>query len=240
MVYDEGFDIVFNKNKHDYRSYFIFLKYGLNNNFKNVNSKWASYCYTTLIGWYHVGDEWGCFYGSKKGTNHDEVTNGEAPKKMVVVEGSMKEKVFLENKENIQNEQRFMDMELQTKFSTRLTVTSQFKEHSKVVERINEMDLTWKATNYAEFENMTVEQLNKYAGRSKTKNFSDINNLHTSEKKSSSNSNRRLYSHSLSKKNFLKHKSHNKSQSIPLNFDWKDYMSEPKSQVKLIYFIIIL
>lgn len=92
MVYDEGFDIIFNKNnsiKND-RSYFVFSKYGMNNEgSKSIKSKWVSYCYSTLIGWYHIGNKWGCMYGYKLGVNKDEVTNGEAENKLNVVQGEI-------------------------------------------------------------------------------------------------------------------------------------------------------
>lgn len=242
MVYDEGFDIVFNKNKPDYRSYFIFLKYGLNNNFKGVTSKWASYCYSTLIGWYHVGDEWGCFYGTKVGTNSEEVTNGEAGKKQVVLEGTITQKVFMQHNENevsnennnnddyynnINNETRFME----SKFTTQLTLTTEFKDHAKVVERINDMELSWKAENYIEFENMTLEQLNKFAGRKKYKNFSD--NSSNNVKKHNYNNHSKA-----NKKNFLKIKKTNTQVVYPESFTWMEYMSEPKSQVYITLLII--
>lgn len=68
MVYDEGFDI----NIGDY-SFFAFSKYSPNTSKKKFfftnkkNSKWVSKCYSTLIGWYHKGDEWGCYYAEKVG-----------------------------------------------------------------------------------------------------------------------------------------------------------------------------
>jgi hypothetical protein len=92
MVYDEGFDIVFNRNKSlkNDRSYFVFSKYGLNKEASSsIKSKWVSYCYSTLIGWYYIEDYWGCMYGFKLGVNKDEVTNGEAQNKLNVVEGEI-------------------------------------------------------------------------------------------------------------------------------------------------------
>jgi hypothetical protein len=96
MVYDEGFDIIFNQNNNLYndRSYFVFSKYSYNQDstVKNIKSKWVSYCYSTLIGWYYIGEKWGCMYGYKLGINKDEITNGEAENKLNVVEGQITKK----------------------------------------------------------------------------------------------------------------------------------------------------
>ena len=96
MVYDEGFDVIFNNEKKLYndRSYFVFSKYGYNQDSSNnrISSKWASYCYSTLIGWYYDGDKWGCMYGQKLGVNKNEITNGEAQNKLNVVEGEITKK----------------------------------------------------------------------------------------------------------------------------------------------------
>jgi len=96
MVYDEGFDVIFNKDKNLYndRSYFVFSKYGYNQDSSNnrISSKWVSYCYSTLIGWYYEGDKWGCMYGYKLGVNKNEITNGEAQNKLNVVEGEITKK----------------------------------------------------------------------------------------------------------------------------------------------------
>ena len=87
MVYNEGFDILIKD-----RSYFAFSKYSKNNNEKkNINTKWVSQCYSTLIGWYHIGKhKWGCFYAKKIVENPEKVTNGETDGKLVVVEGTVK------------------------------------------------------------------------------------------------------------------------------------------------------
>ncbi len=90
MIYDEGFDINFPESN---RSYFLFSKYGKNDgNLKAIKSKWSSYCYSSLVGWYHIGDEWGCLYGNKLGVDTNRPTNGEADNKQVVLEGSITKK----------------------------------------------------------------------------------------------------------------------------------------------------
>lgn len=105
MVYDEGFDIVANKNNPDsVISYFAFLKYApKKQNSTIVKSKWASYCNVTLNGWYHVGDKWGCFQAHKNIDNYDVETNGEAENKQNVTEDSIVTSFFqLDDQLNIQ------------------------------------------------------------------------------------------------------------------------------------------
>jgi hypothetical protein len=169
MVYDEGFDFHFGEvNTKDFATYFIFSKYGMNDfkSFPGITTKWVSYCEATLIGWFQVGDNWGCFMGSKRGGDPNKPTNGEATNKQVVVEGSMTNKVFLQTFEKPKEEIRFM----QSKFGEKLHLTSSFKDHAKFVTRINaSQDATWKAAVYEEFEGKTIEQLNRIAGRRKSK-----------------------------------------------------------------------
>jgi len=87
MIYNEGFDIIVNN-----RSYFAFSKYSKNDRKnKKIKTKWVSQCYSTLVGWYHIGKEkWGCFYAKKMVDNPQQVTNGEPKGKLVVVEGQIK------------------------------------------------------------------------------------------------------------------------------------------------------
>ena len=80
MVYDEGFDV----NINDY-SFFAFSKYA-----PNSHDKWYSMCYSTLLGWFHKGDDWGCFYATKDNESPNAITNGEVNNKLLVVEGTVK------------------------------------------------------------------------------------------------------------------------------------------------------
>jgi cathepsin C len=233
MVYDEGFDFSFGeKNSKNFATYFVFSKYGPNEfRDKGIKTKWASYCYASLIGWYQVGNKYGCFYGVKKGKSADEVTNGEASNKQVVVEGSMTSKTFLQKNENpivlSPPEVRFME----SKFSEKLFLNANFKDHSKVVDRINASNLTWKAAVYEEFEGKTIEQLNKLAGRKKSKTglIADfhLKNNHNSvfDKMTFQQSNER---NSRIWKNTKKNRSKN---SLPRDFDWTKYVGPAKSQV---------
>lgn len=106
MVYDEGFDIVANKdNPEKTVSYFAFLKYAPKKEGSKLASKFASYCYVTLNGWYHIGNKWGCFQGKKilpNGQDPDRETNGEATNKQNITENSIVSSFFqLDDKLNI-------------------------------------------------------------------------------------------------------------------------------------------
>lgn len=173
MIYDEGFDVRFNNGKINKKSFFAFLKYGPNDNKNpNIHSQYASYCFETLIGWYKDGEKRGCFKAFKQVENHAVATNGEVTDKQNVTEDS---KIttsagrFVEKNDeflNFNSETRFMQSK--SKFATQLQLTSEFKDHAQFVERINNSNLSWKAEVYDMFENKSIEQMNKMAGRKKS------------------------------------------------------------------------
>lgn len=191
MVYDEGFDINFESEKINF---FVFSKYSANDKKSNPNikSKWSSHCYSTLIGWFYNANKWGCFYGQKNNVENSEVaTNGEAENKLNVLENQISSRdntntketptfdsvnIFFEKQEknsivepdivdNMQTESNFLESKNESRI--KLTLHSQFKDHSQFVERINAMNLGWKAESYENFSGMTLEQLNNFAGRKK-------------------------------------------------------------------------
>lgn len=252
MVYDEGFDIRINKEEgvNKELSYFAFLRYDKNDKTnKNINSNYASYCYETLIGWFKDGEKQGCFKAHKNVPDHDKPTNGEVTDKQIVTENSMTPASFLEkssnklktnsnlntNKDNLFNfyseETRFME----SKFSTKLQMNSQFKDHAKFVDQVNSANLSWKAENYEMFENKSLEEINKMAGRKKAvgkeqSKVEILNNINNSRR----NNRLKEANHELDSKNV--------EQTGPLNklplkdsLDFEDIMPAPKSQV-IIYF----
>jgi hypothetical protein len=89
------------------------------------------------------------------------------------------------------------------------------------------MDLTWKAENYEEFQGLTIEQLNKIAGRKKSKYWKGFDHYSKSNKKNEI-LNRVIHN----KKSFLKGK-HN-SNSIPETFTWAELLTTPRSQVNIL------
>jgi len=148
MVYDEGFDV----NIDDY-SFFAFSKYAPNpraNPFSGKKKeKFVSMCYSTLLGWFHKGDEWGCFFATKNNEKPNKITNGEVKDKLLVVEGTVKKQ---------DNDFKLMRFKEQKKFDNK-------KHHNSTVDYINSVQNLWTAEAYDEFSHMTIQELNKYAGR---------------------------------------------------------------------------
>ena len=202
MVYDEGFDITFDSiEKSMTQNFFVFSKYSLNDK-KNpeIKSKWASHCYSTLIGWYNIGTNRGCFYARRNDVPNSEIaTNGEAENKLNVLENQITSKDQDDNSSSSHNENRTFStvniffekeqtksitepdiidnisneinfLESRTNSRNKLTLTAQFRDHSSFVERVNAMNGMWKAENYDNFSSMTLEELNSYAGRKRMKN----------------------------------------------------------------------
>ena len=226
MVYNEGFDILI----EDY-SFFAFSKYDLNNNFQSdIKSRWISKCYSTLIGWFHKGDKYGCFYAEKVGENPNEITNGDLSGKLLVVENTVQ--IIDNNRRVATNNDIFARQSLlsvkqnnideiaddETSFleaKSELKLDSEFKDHDKVVDRLNSMTNLWTATNYDQFKKMSIEELNKFAGRKKSINpniveefrLKSVSNVDKSHKvKNDINLLKKLSNYHLSskKKSFLK------------------------------------
>lgn len=292
MVYDEGFDITFEESQKEKINFFAFSKYSKNQNYKGIKSKWASHCYSTLIGWFYIGNRHGCFYATKNNVDHNMVTNGEAENKLNVLENSVTSKsdsetnnenneldesktfstvnIFFEKNqneesvepdilENIQNEGNFLESSSRNK----ITLTAKFKDHFMFVNKLNSMNTSWKAENYENFSNLTVEELNRIAGRKRASKrnsfFKGRNILFGKEKMSDefemdmdSNVEKNFLESSVKKlyngmkgnvdsninNNRLKANVNvNKKDEIilPTQFlDYKNYMAEPRSQVKKI------
>lgn len=194
MVYDEGFEIILgDKTTQDYISFFVFIKYSQNQH-KNskITSKWVSHCYESLIGWYHRGDyDWGCFKGHKDVQNFSQVTNGEASNKQNITQDSIISS-FVEQISDIKQEirnffasNRFMQNQWKNsnkllskssnKLLTEIKLTLQSRNHAEVVERINSMNLSWKAAEYEQFKDYSIGQLNEFLNNKKNQgrfNFS--------------------------------------------------------------------
>ena len=196
MIYNEGFEIDF-MNKTE--SYFVFLKYGENKD-KKFNTHWVSYCYETLVGWFHTPQGWGCFHGIKEGASPNVPTNGEARDKQVVTENSIVKQ---------QEAYRFLGTE------SMLQLNAEFKDHALFVDKLNEMDLSWKAVNYEQFQGKSFKDLNNMYRRS-----------HTVENKPSGPS-RSFINTSLRPKQIYN------CEDLPKVFNYTEYMGEPRSQVIL-------
>ena len=157
MIYNEGFDILAEKY-----SFFTFNKYTKDKfSFKDV---WQSMCYATLVGFYHKGEShWGCFYAEKIGEDPNKITNNDVKDKLLVVEGTVKKVSNMKFKQenNVFENVNF----LQSQEKEMLVLDAKFKDHSKVVDKINSMNGLWKAKNYDEYSNLSIEELNTLAGK---------------------------------------------------------------------------
>ena len=205
MIYDEGYEISFKNH-----NFFVFSRYGDNKRKKpDINSKYVSYCYSTLIGWYRIDNKWGCFYGYKIGVDRNEVTNGEAENKQKVVQNEI-------SKQSDRIDEDVITF-IESKFNERIELNENFKDHHKIVERINYSNQYWEAENYSEYKGLTLKDLNKIAGRIKYKK-------HSKEKITSIAGNKSLLK---SKNNFL----YFNHQELPESYSNKEFMSRPKNQV---------
>ncbi len=210
MVYDEGFDIILENF-----SFFAFSKYS-----PDKFHKWVSKCYSTLIGWYHQGDEWGCFYAEKQGEDPEEQTSTESTGGVLVVEGTVKEK-----------DTSFMEDSLSVKLQNSNALTAM--SHDEVVEKINTMQNMWSATNYNEFSNMSIRELNNFAGRKKHSPHSKKNphnkiNSFDEWLETATNIKKNLKNSLKNRKNSLKN-----NDGFPKEFlKWVPYMSNPRNQGK--------
>jgi len=274
MVYDEGFDITFDsREKSKTQNFFVFSKYTLNDKkIPEIKSKWSSHCYSTLIGWYYIGSNWGCFYAKRNDvSNPDIATNGEAENQITSKDEENNKNItnednsnrtfntvniFFEKQEtnritepdiieNMSNESNFLESKANSR--NKLTLTAEFRDHSKFVERINSMNKMWKAENYDNFSSMTLAELNSFAGRKRSKNprmslfsgknifFNDFENEkinEENEKNEDSDYSNRFLENSSKKLNGYNKLKPNEAVSIPEEFlEYKKFMSTPRSQV---------
>ena len=278
MVYDEGFDINFEEEQKQKINFFAFSKYsqnifGGNHKYPNIKSKWASHCYATLIGWFYTGNKHGCFYALKNVPDYKMVTGGEAENKLNVLENSVSSKsdenkelednktfssvnIFFEKnqktesvepdiKDNMESEGNFLESSSRNK----MTLTSQFKDHYMFVNRLNSMSGFWKAENYEDFSNLTVEELNRYAGRKRASHRKNtlfkgrnifFGNEHGSEsspvfeKNFLESSTKKLKNKNTKLKNVNRNKADDEETVLPEQFlEYKKHMADPRSQVKI-------
>lgn len=240
MIYDEGFEFKFNSNTPDNENYFVFSKYGPNNNNPKYSSKWVSYCNQTLVGWYKIGKRWGCFYGHKDIQNYDVITNGEAENKQKVTENSI---IFAQKRDSVENIDDKLNSFLRVSRGSRFTETenselldlnANFKDHSKLVERINSANLSWKAKNYDEFIGLTRGEIKKMTKtlkitdeRNRIKKFKKKDAVSYKNKKKS---NENFSCPVLDKRQDIKY------EDLPETFNaWENFMTPAGSQVKIKY-----
>jgi len=132
---------------------------------------------------------------------------------------------------------------LRVKIKSKLKLSAGFKEHAKVVDRINSLNLSWKAENYEQFADMTIEDLNHFTGKNRSKKkentmFSSImNNLKNENKHPSvdklnqSNGKERYLFNSFNLMRF-REKDDTNIPSIFDNFDLKPHKNNLKKNLK--------
>jgi ABC-type antimicrobial peptide transport system permease subunit len=220
---------------------------------------------STLVGWFHKGNKYGCFFAEKVGVNADEITNGEPGNKLIVVENTVQTVSnraesnsdfnptnMISKQETVQNE--INDDEtffLESKFTTKIKLSSTFKDHDQVVKRLNSMGNLWKAANYEQYKDMTIEDLNNFAGRNKNKHHHKTEEFRLKSTSTSIKSDKVRKDLSLLKKLSNYHLNHKKTflKSPPPTLaqsdssypdmprehtQWIKYMSEPRNQVYII------
>ena len=159
-VYNEGIDFTIGS-----KNIFAFYYYK-----KSDSGGYDSICSKTAVGWF-VDDktkEYACIRGTKL-SGAKEVNSMD--KKKVVVEGSIKDVPLNDNTEEtklVKNLRRKMRFKSQLASQSKLKLTSDFKDFDKYVEVLNSNPhSTWKAKNYNEYSNMTLQDLNRFVGRSR-------------------------------------------------------------------------
>lgn len=206
MVYDEGFEVRFKGMK-----LFTFSYYYPN------GEKFKSNCSKTCTGWYQSNKngkvEYGCFRGEM--VDRDEGKNyiNDQTEQLNVVQGVVESKDSQENKKfmfKAKRNMRFKSLN-RNKFKETLHLSGKFKEHFKVVERINSLENNlWTAGINERFAGFSIAEMNKMAGRRQKMVFDD-----NSQVKS---------------KKFVKKTIKEDVSDLPASFSWEKFLSEPGEQ----------
>jgi len=182
MVYDEGFEIFFGeKSTPNFASYFVFLKFVYSGEYEN-KKKYKSKCFESMVGWFHIGsNHWGCFKGHKDVNHFWEITNTEVSNKDIVLQSGMS-KSFLEEdlnvgiqpqkNTNMESEKVKLELEENNKTNSflELSLNSRTISQNEIVEKINSMNLTWKAAEYEELEGYSLGEVSELFRKTKTDN----------------------------------------------------------------------
>eukprot|EP01017_Pseudomicrothorax_dubius_P003919 TRINITY_DN1067_c0_g1_i1.p1 TRINITY_DN1067_c0_g1~~TRINITY_DN1067_c0_g1_i1.p1 ORF type:complete len:550 (+),score=154.87 TRINITY_DN1067_c0_g1_i1:109-1758(+) len=211
MVYDEGF--AFNVNQVQY---FSFSK------FRDGAEGAVSDCSQTLVGWYNNPEtsEWGCYRGRKQlgaGETIESTTNKEVKHDNVVqpkdtfTTNSLSETPVEKSSYGFENSDDMSNLGMNDEDNSEplefLQLHSEFKDHHKVVERLNKVKgKKWEAHIHPEFAQLTMKELNRRAGRKKHVSFAEV---------------RHFYSEAGRKID---------TSDLPSNFDHKQYLGEVREQ----------
>jgi cathepsin C len=188
--------------------FFIFMRYDkTTNNIENREYNWNSYCYSTLIGWYHIGDNhWGCFYGNKLNVNTNRTT--------------------ISNYANL-NKYRFM--QTQTYSQEILSFSSQFKSQTSFVAMINSKKLSWKAKVYKALNDKTLFQINSLL-KNKSLFLGNLNEIKPKPHKYIIQDIIKGLGLQYNVNSYKKLNNIVLTEKLPKHFNWLNYLSEPKEQ----------
>jgi hypothetical protein len=229
MIYNEGFEFRFNDKKDNFERYIAFSKYGKNEGNK-FGTPWVSYCYETLVGWYNLGNEWGCFYGKKNVPDADVPTNGDLDDKQFIT--AEYANISENNSKSNNQKDSFLALSRLSRFfeknnSGKFAVHANFKHHSLLVNKLNSANLSWKANNYEEFTGLTTGEIKKMAGTLRISKKSER------RKKKKNKISKSFNAHISNLKEIFKcPEMNNKAENLPENFDtWEDFMGDAPNQV---------
>ena len=209
MLYDEGIEFIFDNYFNSEKGvFFIFMRYDkTTNNIENREYNWNSYCYSTLIGWYHIGDNhWGCFYGNKLNVNTNRTT--------------------ISNYANL-NKYRFM--QTQTYSQEILSFSSQFKSQTSFVAMINNQKLSWKAKVYKALNDKTLFQINSLL-KNKSLFLGNLNEIKPKPHKYIIQDIIKGLGLQYNVNSYKKLNNIVLTEKLPKHFNWLNYLSEPKEQ----------
>jgi cathepsin C len=178
MVYDEGFSIQFDDLK-----FFAFSKYTIEDG--PTKKIYKSQCYSTLVGWYSNKEKWGCYQAFKLGVDPNKVTKLNSKNGLNIVEPSKNNNEDIINSmlnmqfRSVRTDITFSNTEhkrkkmlkpnssyiaLEERESSMLKLDASFNKHALFINKINTVKKSWKAGLHQNFTNLSIRELNKYAG----------------------------------------------------------------------------
>lgn len=160
----------------DNYSFFAFSKYSVDKNITHPEIiTYNSYCYETSIGWYHTKDKtkWGCYKAIKIGVEKNKITY---TREKNLTDGSIH---FVDPVSSLHKQSEKMRFKRLRSygFGSDLSLMPDYNYfslqninehisnvHKKYFENLNLIKKHWNAELYPGFMNMTLQELNNFAG----------------------------------------------------------------------------
>lgn len=177
MIYDQGFDIVFENERFTNNFYYSW----------GLFSGYSSECGKTAVGWYaNTKGERACWTGEKEASDDEDLVNQVTEMTFVVQpeeyrvskrKHSQKASSSLESQGRASNAKKrtlrseaasggeFEEPQVQKRATK---YNKDFKNHKEIVDKLNNGKRSWRAKVYPEYESKTLGDLNKMAGRKAT------------------------------------------------------------------------